>query len=162
MTTELNTITRPAPLDPSRLHHPSTVRQWKADEAAYWAAVNAAKREAERKAEADRAYASRNLTEEESWQLAVERENQSRARALEREAAAYAAQQEKEAFMASSPDTVDVMENTPASLLRQVEFWVGERGYSIDYTGPLDFLPPSLYAVRLKRPARKKAVKEAA
>lgn len=71
---------RPAPLDNTKLHSPEVRRRWHAEEQAYWASVNAARRETERKAEAERAYANRTLTEAEYFQMAVERENRSRRR----------------------------------------------------------------------------------
>jgi len=144
---------KPAPRDPSRLYSPAENRAWEAANDAYWNAVSAAKREAQRKKEADAAFVNRPMDADAYYAHAVERENQNRARELERQAAAFAKEQEQAAFMASTPETVNVMETNPAEMMRKVEHWLA-KSYVVDYGTPILCLPPSLFTITLKRGAK--------
>lgn len=145
---------RPAPLDPTRLHTPAEVRKWKEAEAEWAEAIRAAERHAAQEEEAKRAYENRYLTETEYHERAIERENENRARQAEREAARFAEEQRKKEALAESPDIADVLTNSPAEMLRQVCLWAA-RGYVLNVDGPIVMLPPSLWHVQMKAPAKK-------
>jgi hypothetical protein len=143
----------PATLDNKKLHSPSEVRKWKQDMANYFAAQRAAEDAARRQEEADKAHANRILSDEEYYQQAIEQNNQRREKELERQAAAYAEEQERQAYLASRPDTVHISEVNEATFLRMLEHWINA-GYAIDHDGMIYF-QPRCYSLNLLKQEKK-------
>jgi hypothetical protein len=159
--TTVQTPKRPAPLDPTRLHTPAEVRQWKHDEATYWAAMQALQDEERRKEEAARAHANRLLDADEYFELAQQREADNKARQFERDAARKAEELRKQEYLASNPPTAEILvSNNIAEFLRQFEHWVRE-GYEVDTSGPLH-IDHMLCHLTLTRAAQKRQAKMAA
>ena len=141
----MKTPTRPEPLSNTEVHHPRTVRAWKAAEADYFAAVRAQKQAAEQKAE-QKAH-PKQLTEDEQYELAVKQDDAKKAeqaKAAQRESAKEKAHQE---WLASSPDRVELLENSLYALIMAVQHWVN-RGYQV-VENTVDSIPPSLFACHL-------------
>jgi hypothetical protein len=151
-----NELKMPAPLGSHRIHTPGEVRAHEKAVAEYWAAFHAQERERVEKIEAERAFACRVLTDQEYYELALEREAAQQARQLERDVAALAKEQEKQAFLQTEEPTVQILESTDFQFLTLVEHFIG-RGYTFDWDGPRAFIPPSLYHVTMRKTEKKPA-----
>lgn len=139
MTTEINIAPqRPAPRDPTRLYSPAENRAWDAAESAYWQSVRAAERDADRKKEADKAFANRVLDDSEYHAFSVARLNENRARELERQVAAHAAEERKREALAASPDVAEILTTNPVDFLTDFAHWT-KKNYEVDLSGPVMF-----------------------
>jgi hypothetical protein len=143
----------PEPLSLFKLHSPEEQRQHRLRVQAHLSAKDEARREAEREAQAAIAHANRTLNDDEYHDLAVERDNEKRAREVERQAAEYAAEQQKAEYLASSPEVALILADNPAQFLREITHWV-KKGYEPDLTGPMT-LAWNFCHHTLKAPAKK-------
>jgi hypothetical protein len=149
---------RPAPLDLTKLHTPTEVRQWKAEMADYHAALRAEEEQERLKEQTKKAHENRIiLNADEAYALAVEREAQRKAREAEQEAARQAERDAKAAYLASLPAVADVSERSEFHFLQTVIHWAG-KGYSLSDDGIEAFLP-GFYSCRLTAPATTKKAK---
>lgn len=138
---------RPEPLSNTEVHHPNTVRAWKAAEHDYFAALRAQKLAAEKKAEDLRNPKPKPLTEDQEYAAAVKRDaakKAEQAKRLQREADKEKAHQD---WLASSPDRVELLEMSLYALVMSVQHWC-KKGYSV-VENSIDSIPPSLYVAHL-------------
>lgn len=138
---------RPEPLSIYTHHTREAYRKWRADEVAYWDAVRAAGREAERELDAQRQHANRILSDTEYDELCLQRENERRAKQLEREAETLRQQREKEDFLASSPEAVDLLETNPVTFIQGLAHWI-RKMYEVDFEAP-HYMQVGMYSARL-------------
>jgi hypothetical protein len=145
----------PEPLGSHRIHTPAEVRAHKLALADYWASIRAKERAEADKIAAEKAHANRYLSEQEAYELAVERDNANRAKQLEREVAALAKEQERVSYLKSTPDTAEICTGNPVQFLQELETW-HHKGYSVYFPGPL-VLSPNFFHLTLHRaePAKK-------
>ena len=124
-------LTPPAPLDSTVLHSPDEVRAFKRALVDYGNALAEEARIERLKQQAAEAKARAPLTPEERYALALKREQQKQAA----EAAIAKRETEKaaaeEAFLASSPASVEICEPSPAVFLKKVVHWA-TRGYELN------------------------------
>lgn len=148
-------LTPPAPLDSSILHTPDEVRAWKKAVAAYQDALAEAARIERIKQQAAEAKARAPLTPEERYALALKREQQKQAAeaAIEKREAEKAAAEE--AYLASSPPSVEICEANPAVFLKKVVHWA-TRGYELNnFSVAVDPLCVATFTAPAPAPAKK-------
>jgi hypothetical protein len=148
--TEIQIPPLPPALDPTRLYSPSEVRQWKRDTEAHYDAKRAAQRQQVLRDEV--ATSPRMLSEEEDFALALERQATRTAQQFERDSQALMQKKAQEAYLASSPETAEVIERSFVRFLVQFQLWA-QRGYVVNVDGPLtgSF---DLYHATLTKPAQ--------
>jgi hypothetical protein len=143
---------RPEPLSPTVYHPRAEYRKWREEEVAYWDAVRAAQRQEEQRRDAERAQANRIIDDDEYDRIGLAREAERKAKQLQQEADELRRKREKEQFLASSPEAVDIFERNLATFLLDLTHWA-RKGYEVDLNGHID-MQMNLYSVRMvKAPA---------
>jgi hypothetical protein len=143
-------IQKPNDLDNSRLHTRAEVREWKAANAAYFAAIRA-EADAERKQkEAAKQKANRPLTDDEYDAMARQREEKRLAAIAEREAEEAAKLKAKSDYLASTPDVAEIAENSEFNFLQAVISWAA-KGYTLPDDG-IKLMIPSFYSISMNAP----------
>lgn len=151
------TPTKPADLDPTRLHSLDEQRQWKSDWADYHATIRAVEQAKVTKAQAIVAYENRTLSESEYFDLAVKRKAEQDSRNAEREAIAKAAALAEIDRLMGSPDIAEVLHRNEYAFVQEVIQWSG-RGYVLADNGFLSFMP-GMYHINMQAPAKKVSAK---
>jgi hypothetical protein len=153
-TTAYKTTSDIPALDPSVLHSPKAVEDWKQLHRDVFN-TNAATVRAEAEAKkAIRNHANRILTSEEFYEEALQREQEKKAKATADKLLEEAAEQAKQDFLNSAPDELLVSERSPASLILALEHWV-RKGYSADINR-IDYFDHGLYSVLLLKSMKAK------
>jgi hypothetical protein len=150
--------TRPEPLSPTVYHSRAEYRKWREDEAAYWDAVRAAQRQEEQQLQAERAQANRPMDDDEYDRIGLAREAERKAKQLQQEADELRRKREKEEFLASSPESVDIFERNLATFLLDLTHWA-RKGYDVDLNDHID-MQMNLYSVRMVKAPAEPAVLE--
>lgn len=147
MTTQ-TTLTKPDNLDTSILHHPSVVRQWKADTADYFQALRNIEQAELNKAKTISAYENRILSEDEYFALKVKQKTEQDEKQAEREAAAKATALAEIDRLMASPPTVEVLHRGEFQFISEVIMYAN-RGYEL---ADLIACMPGLYHCTLSAP----------
>lgn len=150
MNTNSTTLTKPADLDPSRLHPPAVVREWKAKVAAYNEALRE-QEEAKQRAK-DLAEMPRYLDDDAYYEMAVKREEALKAKAQERERAVEERHRQEADYLLSNPDIAQINDWSEYGLLMKLQHWLS-RGYTVQEDSVHLWLPGA-YAVKLAAPSQ--------
>jgi hypothetical protein len=151
-------IAPPAQLDNTKIHTRDEYRQWQAANFEYHAYLREQEQAAERQQAADLLESQREMTDNEYFVMAVEREKQRQKREAEREAERQQAAAEKAAYLASLPDVAVISESNPYCFVQEIMHWT-KQGYSLAPNAEVDILF-GLHRVCLDKPApAKKAAK---
>jgi len=146
-----NTPIKPEPLSIYVLHSPAEKRKHAAEVDAYNQAVRAIEHAKQVKAQAEIAERNRPMTDEEYFQMAVNRKADQDAMEAEAAAIRHAAELEKIAYEMSSPAVADIMETSEFQFLKSVVHWAG-RGY-VMHDQSIQHWGMGLYHVQLSAPA---------
>lgn len=151
-------IVPPAQLDNTKIHTREAYRQWQREMYAYHAAICEEEQEAARKEAAALQESQREMTDNEYFLMAVEREKQRQQREAQREAERERIAEEKAEYMASLPDVAVISESNPVCFVDQIMHWT-RQGYTLAPNAEVDILF-GLHRVCLDKPAAaKKAAK---
>jgi len=153
-----NTLTQPAPLDPTKLHGPTEVRMWKAEWASFHDSLRQQEAAQRQKAQAAQAEANRVLTEDEYHALAVKRHAEAQAKLAEREAAEKAQADAEAAYLASLPEVAEITEASEFLLLTKLAHWFA-LGYELTDDSIVHFIR-GCYVINLKKSATAKRSKQ--
>ncbi|MDO8774306.1 MAG: hypothetical protein Q7K57_37455 [Burkholderiaceae bacterium] len=155
--TTTTALTKPAGLDPTRLHSPEEYQKWKSDTAAYFQGIRDAERAEQVKEQAVKAYENRILSSTEYFEMAVKREAENKAKQAEREAEQKAAALAEIDRLMASPETVEVLHRSEFTFMLEVIQWAN-RGYVLNSL--MSLMPGLCHAVMsAPAPAPKKAGK---
>lgn len=132
-------IEMPAQLDNTKIHTREAYRQWQREMYAYSEALREEEQEAERKAAAALQESQREMTDNEYFVMAVEREKSRQQREAEREAERQQAEAEKAAYLASLPDVAVISESNPVCFVQQIMHWTCQ-GYTLAENAEVDIL----------------------
>lgn len=147
------TLTKPENLDPTRLHSPDEVRQWKAECSEYHRAIREIEQAKVAKDQAVVAYKNRTLDENEYFALKVKEKAEQDARIAERAAAEKAAALASIDRLMGSPAIAEVMHRSEYSFLQEVIQWAN-RGYVLANDGFLNF-GMGFYHIKMTAPIKK-------
>jgi len=150
-----NAPTKPENLDPTKLHSPSEVAAWKQASHDYFVATRKIASDAEAAIQAAQAHASRILSSDEYFALAVERKAKQDAVTAERIAAEKAFALSEIDRKLQSPPVADVMARNEYTFLQEVIMW-SARGYTLEEGGLINF---GLGHYHIQMTAPKKAAK---
>jgi len=134
----MTALTKPLPLDNTRLHHPDVVRKHKADTADFFQAIKAAEQAKVAAAQAAIDYSNRALNEAEYWQISVDRKAAQDAIAAERKSNEKAAALVEIDRLMQSPPIAEVMHRSEYSFIQEVIMWAN-RGYVMNESGFINF-----------------------
>lgn len=151
----------PEPLDTSVYQTREAVREHQAAQQRYYdhqrQLVNQARIDADNQRAKDLAESQREMTDAEfdnlkrkQWEAAKEKE----AARLQKEKDDAMA---RTAYLLSSPPVADLFHRSEYSFLKDFEYWVGQRGYTLEADGLLTF-QPGYYHAQLQAPAPAKRV----
>jgi hypothetical protein len=155
--------TLPEPLDTAEFHTRQQIREHNEAFQNYYDyqrdIAQQIKVDADNKRAQELAEAQREQTDEEyddmkrkQWQAQKDKEA---ARVAKEKADAM----ERTAYLLSSPPVADLMHRSEYAFLKDFEYWVGQRGYTLEPEG-LQFFQPGFYSVQLTAPVvTKKASK---
>lgn len=137
-------------LDITKMHSPEVVREHHRKRDSAFQQIRKQEQAAQREVENLKAKANAPLTEDQYYQLKLQEHQKQKAAEAARLAELEAEKATKEAFLASSPDTVELIENNPASLGLALNHWLG-RGYQIDIND-IRYFQPGCYCYKLIAP----------
>lgn len=155
----------PLPLDPSEFHTRQDIRDHQNAQLAYYdfqrdieyqIKVAADLTRAKELAEANREQTDDEYDEMKRKQWQTEKDKQAARLQKEKDDA-----MEKTAYLLSSPALADLMHRSEFAFLKDFEYWVGQRGYTLGDEGLITF-QPGFYHLQLTAPAaapQKKAAK---
>jgi hypothetical protein len=124
----------PAPLDPARYYTRAEYRAWKAAAAAHYDALAAVKRQKEelKRREATVHY----LSDSEYDERGLAAFNAKKQKAMEQAAEDLRKQREREEWLASTPEIVQIAENNPCTFLRTLAHFLAKGCYEMGFDGP--------------------------
>jgi hypothetical protein len=145
----------PAPLKPDEFHTRQEIRDHQDAQQRYYnyqrQVENQARIDADNQRAKDLANAQREQTDFEydemkrtQWQAARDKE----AARLQKEKDDAMA---RTAYLLSSPPVADLTHRSEYAFLKDFEFWVGQRGYTLEPEG-LQFFQPGFYSIQLTAP----------